>query len=75
MQSPGLAYLAVAKPQRKSEGRVEFEWGPMISMDAMYESREDEERRNRVKDAVSGKSTAGLNAEGRCCKCIQKKRS
>lgn len=43
MNLPGLAYLAVANPQRKSEGSVEVEWGLMISINAVYERRGEEE--------------------------------
>ena len=43
MDLPRLAYLAVANPQRKSEGSVEVEWGLMISINAVYERRGEEE--------------------------------
>ena len=43
MDLPKLTYLAVANPQRKSEGSVAVEWGPMIDINAMYERRDEEE--------------------------------
>ena len=71
MDLPRLAYLAVANPQRKLEGSLEVEWGPIIYINAMIkeEMKKNEEERRRMEDAISGKSTAG-NAAGRYYRCI-----